>query len=176
MHWLFFFFLQILARLTRHVSLLEQDLLTLPEHLISTPVFSVFCDTRSLVPRVVYCRALFVMLSVIFCPLYCLSFFDLRVLWYLQILPTCKPYWYSFLFACVLVFFVLFSSSVSYHQSCMWPFIVHSLFLGWFSLTNTFSIGHFWWHVIIALQFFKDFGKITGQIFHEVLTADQIQN
>jgi hypothetical protein len=37
------------TRLTRRVPLVEQELLTLPEHLISSPpVFSVVRDTRSL--------------------------------------------------------------------------------------------------------------------------------
>ena len=38
-----------LTRLTRRVSLVEQELPTLPEHLSSTPVFSGVRVTRSLV-------------------------------------------------------------------------------------------------------------------------------
>jgi len=37
------------TRLTRRVPLVEQELLTLPDHLSSPPVFSGVCDTRSLV-------------------------------------------------------------------------------------------------------------------------------
>jgi hypothetical protein len=35
------------TRLTRHVSLVEQELLTIPEHPSSLPVFSGVCVTRS---------------------------------------------------------------------------------------------------------------------------------
>ena len=41
--------LTYLTRLTRRVPEVEQDLLTLPEHLSSPPVFSGVCVTRSLV-------------------------------------------------------------------------------------------------------------------------------
>jgi hypothetical protein len=37
-----------IIRLTRRVPLVEQELLTLPEHLSSPPVFSGVCVTRSL--------------------------------------------------------------------------------------------------------------------------------
>ena len=60
----------------------EQELLTLPEHLSSTPLFSGVRVTRSLVCCVMFCGSLFVVLS--FCLLaiaMCfLSFFDLRLL------------------------------------------------------------------------------------------------
>jgi hypothetical protein len=67
-------------KLTPRVPLLEQELLTLPEHLISPPVFSGVPDTRSLVLCVMFCRSLFVLLSFFFWPLCCLSFIDLRIL------------------------------------------------------------------------------------------------
>ena len=44
-------------------------LLTLPEHLNSPPVFSVM-----------FCRSLFVLLSLFFLPLYCVFFLDLQLL------------------------------------------------------------------------------------------------
>ena len=62
-------------RLTRQVPIVEQELLTLPEHLSSTPVFSNVHVTRSLALCVCFeerCLSL--------CPLCCLFFFDLRVL------------------------------------------------------------------------------------------------
>ena len=83
---------------TQRVLLVEQNLLTHPEHLSSTSVFSGFRVARSLVFCGVFCRSLFVLfplaivLSVllrftdsdytfgIFWPLCCLSFFDLRIL------------------------------------------------------------------------------------------------
>ena len=79
------------TRLTRRVPLVEQELLTLPEHLSSHPVFSgVIRVTRSLVLCVMFCRSLFVLLYFFFQALYYLSFFDLQILvtslWYLQTL------------------------------------------------------------------------------------------
>ena len=67
------------TRLTRRVPLVEQVLPTLPEHLRSPPVFSGVCVTRSLVFCVVFCRSLFVLLSLFTWPLCCL-FFDLRII------------------------------------------------------------------------------------------------
>jgi hypothetical protein len=53
------------TRLTRRVSLVEQELLTLPEHLSSPPVFSGVCVSRYLV----LC-ACFVDRCLSFCPFY----------------------------------------------------------------------------------------------------------
>jgi hypothetical protein len=72
--------------LARWVSLVKQELLSLPEHLSSIPVFSDVRVTRSFVFWIVFCRLLFVLLSFFFWPLCCLSF-DLQILitpWYLQ--------------------------------------------------------------------------------------------
>ena len=55
---------------------IEQELPTLPEHPSLTPVRV----SRSLVFCAVFCRSLFVFLSVFFWPLYCMSFLDLRLL------------------------------------------------------------------------------------------------
>jgi len=41
---------------------------------------TVFSGVRSLVLCVMFCRSSFVLLSFFFCPLCCLSFFDLRIL------------------------------------------------------------------------------------------------
>ena len=68
------------------VPLVEQERHTLPEHLSSYPVFSGSRVDRSQVFYVMFCRSLFVLLSFFFWPLCCLSFFDLRILWYLQTL------------------------------------------------------------------------------------------
>jgi len=57
---------------------MEQALLTLPEHLNSSPVFSGVRVARALVFCVVFCRSLFILLSFFFWSLYCLSF-DLRL-------------------------------------------------------------------------------------------------
>jgi len=68
------------TRVTWQVPLLvEQTLPTLPEHLSSPQVFSGFHVTGSLVLCEMFCRSLFVVLSVFFWPLCCLSFFDLQI-------------------------------------------------------------------------------------------------
>ena len=71
---------------TRRVSLVERELLPLPEHLNSSPVFSGVGVTRSLVFCVMFCRSLLVLLYFFFWSLCCLSF-DLQILitslWYL---------------------------------------------------------------------------------------------
>ena len=67
------------ARVTRRVSLMEQELLTLPVHLSWLPVFSGVRVTGSLVLYVMFCRSLFVILYFFFRPLCCLSF-DLRTM------------------------------------------------------------------------------------------------
>jgi hypothetical protein len=68
------------------VSLMEQELLTIPEHMSLPSVFSEVRVTRSLVLCVMCGRSLFVLLSFFFWSLCCL-FFDLRIHdWYLQTL------------------------------------------------------------------------------------------
>ena len=64
---------------TRQVSIVEQELLTLPEQISSPPVVGGIRVTRSLVLCVLFCRSLFVLLSFFFWPLCCL-FFDIRIL------------------------------------------------------------------------------------------------
>ena len=59
------------ARVTRRVQQLEQELLTIPEHRRSAPVLSGTRVVLSLVFCVVLCRSL----SFFFWSLYCLSFF-----------------------------------------------------------------------------------------------------
>ena len=72
---------QFVSGVTQRVSLLEQELPTLPEHLMSHKVFNVVRVARFLAFCVVYCRSLFVILSFgCFWPLCCLSFFVLRIL------------------------------------------------------------------------------------------------
>ena len=66
-------------KVTRRVSHMEQELLTIPEHLSSPPVFRSVRVARSLVFSIVFCRSLFVFLYFFFWPLYCLSL-NLRIL------------------------------------------------------------------------------------------------
>ena len=67
------------TRVTQWVSLVKQELLTLPKYLSSLPVFSEVRVTRSLVLCVMCYRSLFVLLFFFFCLLCCL-FVDLRIL------------------------------------------------------------------------------------------------
>ena len=68
------------TRVTRRVSLVEQELLALLEPLSSHPVFNGVRITRSLVLCGMFCRPLFVLLLFFSWPLCCLSFFDLWIL------------------------------------------------------------------------------------------------
>jgi len=56
-------FTRFVTRLTRRVSLVEQKLLTLSEHMGSPPIFSGVLVARSLFFSVVFCRSLFALLS-----------------------------------------------------------------------------------------------------------------
>jgi hypothetical protein len=59
---------------------MEKELLALPEHQSSPPMFSGVRVARSLIFCVVLCRSLHVMLSFFIWSLYYLSFFDLLLL------------------------------------------------------------------------------------------------
>jgi hypothetical protein len=72
--------------LTWWVPLMEQELLTLPEHLGSPPVFSGIRVVQCLVFCVVFCTLLFVFLSL-FWSLYCLFFLGLRL--FIKPLASC---------------------------------------------------------------------------------------
>ena len=87
------------TRLTRQVSLVEQELLTLPEHLSSHPVFSGIRVTWSLVLICMFCRSLFVLfLLAIVLSVLLLRYTDSEwlPLWYLQTLLACKKLWKRF--------------------------------------------------------------------------------
>ena len=62
------------------VSLVEQELLTLPEHLSSTSVFSGIRVTRSLALYVCFVDRCLSFCTFFFWPLCCLFFFDIRIL------------------------------------------------------------------------------------------------
>jgi hypothetical protein len=67
-------------RLTRRVPLVEQELLTLPEHLSSPPVFSGVRVTRSLVLYVCFVDRCLSFCTFSFGQLCCLFVFDIRIL------------------------------------------------------------------------------------------------
>jgi len=71
---------EFVTRLTRRVPLVEQKLLTHPEHLSSPPVFSRGSCYSIISFMCMFCRSLFVLLSFFFWPLCCLFFFDIRIL------------------------------------------------------------------------------------------------
>ena len=91
------------TRLTRQVSLVEQELLTLPEHLSSPPDFStsfVLNSCYSMLSFIcMFCRSLFVLLCFFSWSLRCQFFFDIRILitslWYLQTLLRYLHFYYS---------------------------------------------------------------------------------
>ena len=68
-----------LSRLTRRVSLVEEELLTFPEHLSSAPVFIAVRVTRSLALCVCFVERCLSCCLFFLWPLCCLSF-DLRIL------------------------------------------------------------------------------------------------
>jgi hypothetical protein len=67
------------SRVTRGVPLVKHQLLPHPKHLRSPQVFSGVRVARSLVFSVLFCRSLFVLLSLFIWTCYCFFFFDLRV-------------------------------------------------------------------------------------------------
>jgi hypothetical protein len=70
----------VVTRVIRRVPLVEQELLTLPDHLRSPPVFNGLRVARPLGLSVMLCRSLFVHLSFFCWPLCCPSLFDLQIL------------------------------------------------------------------------------------------------
>jgi len=68
------------TRLTRRVPLVEKELLTLPEHLSSPPVFSGVRVTQSLVLCVCFVYRCLSFCTFSFGTLCCLFFFDIRIL------------------------------------------------------------------------------------------------
>jgi hypothetical protein len=68
------------TRLTRWMSLVEQEVPILPEHLSSPPVFSGVRVTRSLVLYVCFVDSCLSFSTFFFWPLCCLFFFDIRIM------------------------------------------------------------------------------------------------
>ena len=118
------------TRLTRPVPLVEQELLTLPEHLSSPAVFSGVQVTRSLVLYVCFVdRCLsFCTFSFVVC---CLFFFDIRIL--IAPLVSSNSSCPFVLFLSVIVLSVLLRYTDS---DC--PFGIFKLFLSF----CPFSFGH----------------------------------
>ena len=72
-------------RVTRQVPLVEQELLTLPEHLSSAPVCNGVHVSRSLVLCIIFCRSLFVLLAIVLSVLLRFTDSDYPWLWYLRL-------------------------------------------------------------------------------------------
>ena len=81
---------KIFEQCIRRVPLVEQELLTLPEHLRSPQVFSGVPVTRSLVLYVCFVGRCLSFCTFFFWPEYCLFFFDIRIL----ITPLVSSYRY----------------------------------------------------------------------------------
>ena len=73
---------------------MEQELLTLPEHMSSPPVFSVVCVAQSLIFCVVFCRSLFVCFTLDHCIVCPSSHYDFWLrLWYIQTFLILHWFW-----------------------------------------------------------------------------------
>ena len=97
------------------MSLVEQELHTLPEHLSSGPVFSGVRDTRSLV-LYVCCRSLFVLLSFFCWSLYRLFFFDIRIM----ITPLASVNSSNVAYRCVVLKSITISEVAEKFRTWMW--------------------------------------------------------
>jgi len=82
------------TRLTRRVPLVEQELLTLPEHLSSPPVVNGVRVTRSLVLCVCFVDRCLSFCTFVFWLLWCLFFFDIRIL-IISLVSSNSSYSYS---------------------------------------------------------------------------------
>ena len=111
-------------RLTWHVPHGEQELLTLPEHLISSPIFGGVHVERSIVFCVVLC--VFVLLSFFFC----LSFH----LQLLSVLPFTACVCPSSIYGLCLSFFHLRLVSVLPFTACVCPSSIYGFCLSFFHL------------------------------------------
>jgi hypothetical protein len=134
--------------------------LTFLEHL-SSPLYSV----GFVLPSLWFCKSLFVLLSLFFWPLYCLFFFDVR----LMITPLV-----SLDFSCIW-FAILYCIFDSDSQSCVITFVLNILW-GFFSLVPLFGQhtnlrSHYLGWVEIRL-----FNNISVISWWSVLFADEINN
>jgi hypothetical protein len=68
------------TRLTRRIAQVKWELLPLPEHLSSPPVFGLVRVAKSLVFFILLCISWFALLFLFICPLHCLSFFELGLM------------------------------------------------------------------------------------------------
>jgi len=121
------------TRLTRRVSLVEQELLTCTEHLISPPIFSGVHVTRSLVLLVCFVdRCLsFCNFSFGHCVVCSSSIYGFWLhLWYLQTLLSC-----GFLCKiCYLFFFVHQSIAMVNFTYILLYYIFSLIFVLWYAL------------------------------------------
>ena len=124
------FIIELMSRVTRPVSLVEQELITLPEHLSSPSVIgwgsrcSIFSFLR------MCCKSLFVLLYFFLWPLCCLSFYYLRVLttplvsychcavYHSTIYGFWLPLWYL---VAIVLSIILLSTDSDYPFDILWP-------------------------------------------------------
>ena len=151
------------TRIIRRVLYVKQELLTLPQHQWMLPVligfvfliFGFLC---------VVCRSLFVLLSFFFWPLYCLSFFNLRLLMtplvsfgHCIVCPSSTyGFWWPLWYLLAIVLSVLLQLTASDDPfGIFWPLYCLSFFNSRLLMTSLVSFGHcvvcpssiygFWW-------------------------------
>ena len=137
---------------TQRVAHVEQQLLTLLEHLSPPSGFSGVHVARSLVFYVMFCRWLFVRLALFLWPLCCLSFFDLHLL--ITSLVS------SNFLTCILYCF-----------SCKCEFMAHDsvscfFFISFITIDHQKKFFVVLWHcnncIIFVFSIFIDFSSLTS--------------
>ena len=132
------------------MSLVEQELLTLPEHLGSSPIFSEFVLFDLLVFCVMFCRSLFVLLSFFFD--HCMVYPSLTIVWYILLWPL---YGISFFDHCIvypsltIVWYILLWPlyGISFFDHCM---VYPSLTIVWYILLwPLYGISFFDWRLLL---------------------------
>ena len=120
----------------------------------SIPVFSVGRVVQSFVYSVVCCRSLFVLLSLLFWPLYCLVFFDLRLLitslWFTasDYLPLIYDFWLPPFDLRLLI------TSLLIYGFWLPPFVLRLLITSlWFTASDYHPLIYGFWLPLLYLRF-----------------------
>ena len=117
-----------MTRVTRRMSLVEQELPTLPEHLSSPPIFSGVRVTRSLVLYVCFVWSLFVLLYFFFWPLCYLFFFDIRTL-IAPLVSSNSSYQLSLYIVTTCLMLLYFNVSFIFWIFTVWLYIVNIFYI-----------------------------------------------
>ena len=114
---------------SRRVPMVEQELLTRPEHLSSPPGFSGVHVTQSLVLYISFVDRCLSFLYFFIRPLCCLSFFDLRIL-ITPLVSSISSYSY------LIIFLILPHRNSAYQNSFVKFFCLDFFFFFYFFLFN----------------------------------------